>query len=125
MRLPAEAIAGRNSCPRRLAGETVSTGAGFDHVGVPLLLNDRFDITRREYPVGVVPHGFWRSAQMTCKAEPSNVTNGCVVVRKLAAVVPIVKEQIFTPTAGFRNDLHPSTEVAAMIASLCFNVGLA
>src|SRR5688572_993714 len=116
MRLPAEAIAGRNSCPRRLAGETVSTGAGFDHVGVPLLLNDRFDITVREYPVGGVPHGFWRAAQITWKAVPSNVMNGCVVVRKLAAVVPCVKEQMLATTAGFRNDLPPSTEVAAMMA---------
>ena len=124
MRLPAAAIAGRNSCPRRLAGEAVSTGAGLDHRGVPPE-NDRFDITIREYPVGVAPHDPWRSAQMAWKAVPSNVMKGCVVVRKLADVVPCVKEQMLARTVAFPNDRPSSSEIADMMASDCFDVGFA
>ena len=54
--MPATATEGWNSSPRQVESDVESTGAGFDHFAV-LPLNDRFDMTMREYPVeGLLPH---------------------------------------------------------------------
>ena len=121
MRLPATATDGWNSWPRRLDSDVGSTTAGFDHFAVPPL-NDRFDMTMREYPVGGLPHAPCRCAHTAWKAVPSNTTNGCVVVRKLADVLFCVNAQMLATTLGLLNDRPSSLEIAAMMASVCLKV---
>ena len=112
-------IAGWNSCPRLEEGEAESTTVRFDHLGVAPA-NERFDITMREKPVAGDPQAPWRSAHTAWNAVPSNVMEGCVVVRKLDEVLFCVNAQMFDTRIGLLNVFPSSLETADTIASVCF-----